>query len=402
MADLAGFAYGEDLEEGSRRSLGYRLLAPAAPAPWAAEVEALARRLQAAPYPDNWPATDLFCSVFLDDGRRLLAAARYGLSDHTPARRRGGLELIGVVGPAALDVPAALAVYRWLLRHRAETDDLHQLGEGVTLQEVLAAVPPAPAEPGPRPVLPVRLWQDGAFLFAASTPGDPDLHLSLLEGAAGAGWQWLPLVGPDFPLLRYAQRGPLVAWTPHLAGVALKLDKKPDSAAVPVPRRRALRWLTPALVLLLVGVLLANQWHLRAINQRLAAIPTAPEKAAEPPAKRVETPPVRESADGRERFAAALHRLLRENGAGDLLKDRTALLERYDELEARQKDLRLAEDDVEGKLAVGAVAVLAGRSGERIEAAVRQALSDKGFSDKVVRAACEHVREQFAEGKGRR
>src|SRR5947209_164657 len=102
MSNLLGFAYGEHLEGGTRRSLGYRLLAPAEPAPWGPEVESLARRLQAAPYPDHWPATDLFCSVLLADGQRLVALARYGLSDHTPDRRRGGLELVGVVGPADL------------------------------------------------------------------------------------------------------------------------------------------------------------------------------------------------------------------------------------------------------------------------------------------------------------
>src|SRR5437660_7852337 len=124
--DLVGFAYGEDLEEGSQRSLGYRLLAPAQGGSWSAEVEALARRLQAAPYSDHWPATDLFCSVLLADGRRVVALARYGLSDHTPAQRRGGLELIGVVGPASLDVPTALAVYRWLHQRRDGADDLHR------------------------------------------------------------------------------------------------------------------------------------------------------------------------------------------------------------------------------------------------------------------------------------
>src|SRR5246127_4532167 len=112
--DLAGFAYGEDLEGVSLRSLGYRLLSPAQAEPWCAEVEALARRLQAAPYSDHWPPTDLFCSVLLSDGRRLVALARYGLADHTPSQRRGGLELIGIVGPAGLSVVHALAIYRWI------------------------------------------------------------------------------------------------------------------------------------------------------------------------------------------------------------------------------------------------------------------------------------------------
>ena len=71
-----GFTYGEDVEGlggAPGRSLGFRLLAPAGPQPWGAEVEALARRLQAAPYPDHWPATDLFCSVLLSEGQRMLA-----------------------------------------------------------------------------------------------------------------------------------------------------------------------------------------------------------------------------------------------------------------------------------------------------------------------------------------
>src|SRR5207249_6058451 len=94
---LLGFAFGEHLEGIPPRSLGYRLLAPTEPEPWAAEVEGLARRLQAAPYPDHWPPTQLFCSLLLADGRRLIALARYGLADHTPTHRRSGLELIGVV-----------------------------------------------------------------------------------------------------------------------------------------------------------------------------------------------------------------------------------------------------------------------------------------------------------------
>src|SRR6185312_6739690 len=136
--DLAGFAYGEDLEGVSLRSLGYRLLAPLRAEEWCGEVEALARRLQAAPYSDHWPATDLFCSVLLADGRRLVALARYGLADHTPSRRRGGLELIGVVAPAGLDVPSALIIYHWLRQRRGEVDDLHQLGGCFSLAEIVA------------------------------------------------------------------------------------------------------------------------------------------------------------------------------------------------------------------------------------------------------------------------
>src|SRR5690349_5684694 len=125
---LHAFAFGEHLEGIPRRSLGYRLLAPAEPEPWAAEVESLARRLQAAPYPDHWPPTDLFCSVLLADERRLIALARYGLADHTPSHRRSGLELIGVIAPDDVGVATALAIYRWLGQRRSETADLRTLG----------------------------------------------------------------------------------------------------------------------------------------------------------------------------------------------------------------------------------------------------------------------------------
>src|SRR5881394_1938939 len=108
---LHGFAYGEHLEGQPPRSLGFGLLT-SAEEPWAAEVEAVARRLHATHYPDPWPVTELFCSLLLADGRRLVALARYGLADHTPSRRRGGLELIGVVAPGPLGVTSALAVYR--------------------------------------------------------------------------------------------------------------------------------------------------------------------------------------------------------------------------------------------------------------------------------------------------
>src|SRR5438034_9543138 len=116
-AELIGFAYGEEVEGvggAPGRSLGFRLLAPAGPQPWTAEVEGLARRLQAAPYPDHWPAADLFCSVLLADDLRLVAVARYGLVDHTPTQRRGGLELVGVVARGALDPATAQGVYQWL------------------------------------------------------------------------------------------------------------------------------------------------------------------------------------------------------------------------------------------------------------------------------------------------
>jgi hypothetical protein len=62
--------------------------------------------------------------------------------------------------PANLDVEAALSIYHWLSQRREAVDD-HRL--------------------------------------------------PLLEQANGTSWQWLPLVGVDFPLHTYAQRSPLIA-----------------------------------------------------------------------------------------------------------------------------------------------------------------------------------------------
>src|SRR5215831_13297502 len=201
------FAYGEHLDELAQRSLGYRLLTPARPAPWSGEVEALARRLQATPFPDHWPPTDLFCSVLLADGSRLVAVARYGLADHTPSARRGGLECIGAVAPGNLSVEHALTLYSWLRQRRAAVSDLHALGGEAALPEILATTSPQATTADPVPVLPIRLWQEGALLFAAAAPSDPDHRIGMLEQGAGDNWQWLPLVGSDFPLQSYAQRG---------------------------------------------------------------------------------------------------------------------------------------------------------------------------------------------------
>jgi hypothetical protein len=397
--DLAGFAYGEDLDSVSQRSLGYRLLAPAPPADWSGEVEALARRLQAAPYSDHWPATDLFCSVLLADGRRLVALARYGLADHTPGQRRGGLELIGVVAATGLDVRTALALYRWLRQRRDAADDLHALGGRAALAEVLKAEPPQPPPADPVPVLPVRLWQEGALLFAASTPSDPDHHLRLLEQASGSSWQWLPLVGADFPLPTYAQRGPLIAWTPHLAGVALKLDRKSPEPAPHRPARpsRLAKVVRFALLLLLLGLLGANLWSTLELHRRLgasASAPTPPEREQAPPGPKVEAPA--SGGDARQRFAEALAELLTEQGGRrewDGVQEK--LLSRYERLAREGKTSRLPDGDVKGRVAVAALSVLSERGGDRIEKLVRKALAGKGFDDRLVNAACEMIQEQL-------
>jgi hypothetical protein len=404
-AELTVFDYGEDREQVSGRSLGYRRLSPATPSAWADEAESLARKLQAAPYPDAWPAVDLFCSVLLADGRRLVARVRYGLSDHTPSQRRGGLELAGVVGPAALTAEQARGIYRWLGQRLAGEEDRHALGGTIRLADVLAAAPPEPPRPdgltSPVPVLPVRLWQDGAFLFAAAAPADPDLHLRLLDSAATANWQWLPLVGPDFPLPTFAQRGPLVAWTAHLAGVAVRLDRPASSAALPrrSPRSRVVWWVAAMMGFLIVVLLAGNLWQMHVLREAITHAQAAAPAVKEEPRKLVGPTP----RDGdRDRFARALYDVLRERGERPSKEERDALLERYEGLVRRHPDLAVAADNEQGKLAVGAAAVLAGRNPARIEQLVRQALENKGFSDRLIQAAREHVREQLAaEAAGR-
>src|SRR5262249_51338242 len=189
-ANLRCFAYGEHLDGLAQRSLGYRLLAPARPQQWSAEVEALARRLQTTPYPDHWPPTDLFCSVLLADGSRLIAVARYGLADHTPSGRRGGLGLIGAIGPAHLSAGQATAIYHWWRKRRSAATDLHSLGGAEPLSAIPTSVMEQPSSTDPVPVLPIRLWQEGALLFAATTPTEPDHRIGMLKQNAGSTWQW--------------------------------------------------------------------------------------------------------------------------------------------------------------------------------------------------------------------
>lgn len=399
-ATLHGFAYGEQLDTLAQRSLGYRLLAPGHPEPWSAEVEALARRLQAAPYPDPWPPTDLFCSVLLSDGRRLIALARYGLIDHTPAQRRGGLELVGVVGPAEVSVPAALAVYRWLRKRRAEAEDLHGLGDTFALADVVGAVPQTAVPTDPVPILPIRMWQEGALLFAATGPADADHHLGLLEQGAGGSWQWLPLVGADFPLQTYAQRGPLVAWTPHLAGVAVKLDQKRAEIQQRAPKEwrwrvatAAASWFLLVMLTLLNLTLTMMAWedvHKKTLD------PGSQPGAASSDKARQEGPQPTPADDSRDQFALQLYSLVSEHGGQaewDQLQEQ--LLIRYDRAARDHQRLRLAESNVKGRAAVGAVSLLAERSAPRIEDAIRKALLQRGYDADLVEAACKRVREQL-------
>jgi hypothetical protein len=100
---------------------------------------------------------------------------------------------------------------------------------------------------------------------------------------------------------------------------------------------------------------------------------------------------------------AALSDLLAEQGGmREWEGRRDKLLAVYEEVAARHRDLRVGADDTGGKVAVAAVRVLAGRNPDRVAQVVREALSNKGFSQRLIDAACAHVREQFSEELKRR
>jgi hypothetical protein len=150
------------------------------------------------------------------------------------------------------------------------------------------------------------------------------------------------------------------------------------------------------LLLLLAGLLGANLWEMIGVQRQLAAV--AREAASRPAADTPPQPapaPVAASDESRDRFAAALKGLLDQGGGREWQGEQAALLARYERLARTHKDLRLRDDDVKGKVAVAAVSVLAERSADRIEETVRKALSDKGFSERVIKAACDLVHEQF-------
>jgi hypothetical protein len=400
---LEAFVYGEHLDNLTQRSLGYRLLYPLEPRPWTGEVEALARRLQTAPYPEHWPATDLFCSVLLADGRRLVALARYGLVDHTPSQRRGGLELIGVVGPSTLSVDQCFALYRGLKQRRQASDSPLIVIEPFTVNNLAAEEREVASTADPMLVLPIRLWQEGALLFAATGPGDPDHSLRLLEQNSGGNWQWLPLVGGDFPLLTYAQRGSTIAWTPNLAGVAVKLDRKTSESHLPAlpssPKTfgwaRALA--TVAALVLLAANLGAALLLIQAVYPGGVGGLFDSAQAAKSEGKVEQVPSGPKPEEVRTEFAEALFDVISEQGQRRQWTEmEPRLAQRYDRVVRTHPTLRLKEGSTRGKAAVGAVSVLASRNPDRLEEVVRQALVNRGFSDKVIKAACDHVREQFA------
>ena len=386
---LHGFAYGEHLDGPSQRSLGFRMLAPEPTDVWFAEVETLARRLQSAPYPEHWPTTELFCSVLLDDGQRLVAAARYGVVDHTRSQRRGGLELCGVVGPSDLSVTASLAIYHWLRGRRTSLTDLRGFGGEFDLIEVLAEAPTPPPMGDPVPVLPIRLWQEGALIFAATSATDPDLRLSMLEQTADAAWQWLPLIGSDFPLSVYASRGPLIAWTPHLAGVALKLNQ---SSVVNTPlvtvQQVGRNGLTMALLCVLIALGGANLFATLRNEKPTPSFPSVNEK--QNPVPLVMQP--RMTDDG-EQFVKSLYRYLNEQG---LVREtqQAGLLRHYERVIMTNDGLKVQSP--EAKLVIGLLAQMNQRSPNYVRNVIRD-VGSKEFNPQVIELLAKLVYQRLAD-----
>lgn len=376
---LHGFAFGEQLEGEPARSLGYRLLAPAEPQPWSAEVEELARCLHAAPYPDPWPATDLFCSVLLADGQRLIAVARYGLPDHTPTRRRNGLELIGVVGPGDIDAATAQSIYRWLRQQRGQTNDPRSVALRHVLADVLpTARPNSETDPGPDTLL---LSGSGGACLVASEPTEPDQRLHYLVRQTDPHCQWLPFISNLFPLPVYARRGPLIVWATPKEALFFKASPLRDEDW----HHQRLRWIAGLLALcgvLLLGVLVCL------VGAPAKILPSAPpaDAAKNQAAGNKQTQPTA------EQLAQALHRLLQQRGVfNEDNKDR--LLSQYERLAAKDEQLRTTSP--EGKTLIGAVSVLSQRNAATIETLVREALAKKGYDPELVDLVCKRVREKL-------
>jgi hypothetical protein len=209
--------------------------------------------------------------------------------------------------------------------------------------------------------------------------------LGLLHQSQDTHWQWLPLVGGDFPLARYADRGPLIAWTPHLAGVAVKLDQPPATAAPAAADRRPL--VAPIAAAAALAMLAANLW-LTATLARRPTQPPAPQpvaalpSAAEPPASKL---------------ADALHSHLARQGA---FRDfnATQLLSAYEQLVALDATLRV--DTRDGRLALGAIGVFARRGPAHVEALIREAIAGQGYDPELVNLLCRRVRQKLADDRG--
>src|SRR5262249_53966324 len=158
----------------------------------------------------------------------------------------------------------------------------------------------------------------------------------------------------------------------HLAGVALKLDPRPATLPASAERRprSALGVVGMALLLGLLLLTGVNLWATASLRQQLAAKP----RSEAPPPAPTKAATVVAGEDARERFARAVYALLVERGARrELTQNQAQLLAEYERLAHENRDLHLADSDTEGKLAVGAIDVLAQRSADHVEELVRKA-----------------------------
>jgi hypothetical protein len=208
--------------------------------------------------------------------------------------------------------------------------------------------------------------------------------LSLLEQGPGENWQWLPLIGEDFPVQSFAQRGPVVAWTPHLAGVAVKLDRKPDGHPVVLGGR--VRALAGILSVLLVLLLAGNLWALLSLGAGGFKFGAGPAGDLAQPRD-----------ESQERLAAALLALILEQGNWpDVDQTQKQFIGQYDHLILRHPELRLREPN--GKAAIGGVGVLLlhrKRNADQVKKLIEKALSDKEFNDKISKSIADKVYQQL-------
>jgi hypothetical protein len=97
-----------------------------------------------------------------------------------------------------------------------------------------------------------------------------------------------------------------------------------------------------------------------------------------------------------ERFTQALFDLiLEQGGAREWSQSQNQLLAHYERVARRHKDLRLGENYQRGRMAVGAVGILAQRSADWVGEVVKKALASKGYDPRLIQLAAEQVREQL-------
>lgn len=69
----------------------------------------------------------------------------------------------------------------------------------------------------------------------------------------------------------------------------------------------------------------------------------------------------------------------------------------YDRMAAQDDSLRV--DSPDGRLALGAVSVLARRGPARVEALIREAVAGQGYDPELVNLVCRRVQQKLAETK---